>query len=94
MVKFLKLVTGEDTLAEVVEETELHYVLKNPMRFIPTEQGIGIAPFAMFVKKGTLITVDKDKVIFAADPEDEIANVYNEKYGSGIVVPPSSIQLP
>jgi hypothetical protein len=94
MIKFFKLVTGEDALAEIVEENELHYVLKNPMRFVPTQEGIGIAPLAMFVKNGATITINKDKVIFAAEPEDEIANVYNAKFGSGIVMPPSGIQLP
>lgn len=94
MIKLFKLVTGEETLAEIVEENELNYVLKNLVRFIPTEDGIGIAPFAMFVKKGSVITIGKDKVVFVTDAEDGVINAYNTKYGSGLVVPPSGLQLP
>jgi hypothetical protein len=91
MIKFLKFVTDEDVLAEIVEETNTHYVLKNAAKFVFTPEGVELVPVAMFIKEDT-ITVAKDKVVFEGEPEEEATNAYNSRFG-GLVVPPSNIQL-
>jgi len=90
-IKFLKLVTGEDVLAEMSFENE-RYVLKHPVRILPTREGIGMGPLNPF-SKGEKIEIPKEHVIYKDDPDDEIKNAYNAQFGSGIVIPPSGLNI-
>jgi hypothetical protein len=88
-IKFLKLVTGEDVLSEVSFEEPV-YILKNPVRIMPTRDGgIGMGPLNPFAK-GEKIQISQKDVIFEDEPDDEIRNAYNAQFGSGIVTAPAS----
>jgi hypothetical protein len=90
MIQLLKLITGEDIIADVSYDALVDkYQLKNPLRFLPTRDGVALAPLVLFAKNDT-IEIKGTAVIFTAEPEDEIVNTYNEKFG-GIVVPPSGL---
>jgi len=92
MIMLLKLITGDDVVADVTIEGN-EYSLKNPMRFMPAREGVGMMPLSFFAKPNVPIMITKDKIVFTTQVEDEIANAYNEKFGSGIVLPVSSLQL-
>jgi len=93
-IKFIKLVTGEDVLSEIEGPGESGcYILKNPVRIMPTRDGgIGMGPLNPF-SKGEKVTIPSEHVIFEDEPDDEIRNAYNAQFGSGIVVPPSGLNI-
>jgi hypothetical protein len=88
-VKFIKLITGEDVIAMVSEETETTYTLKNPTRIMMNNEGIGLGPIHPFLQD-TQIIIKKDHVVFQGNTEPEIKNAYNAQFGSGIVTAPAS----
>lgn len=84
MIKIVKLISGEEMVADVVEN-ENFLTLKNPQKFMLTNEGLASMP---------LLPLSKDKeykialqhVIIIAEPEDDISNSYNSQFGSGIVL--------
>lgn len=89
-IKVLKLVTGEEIISQIKENTGLgsdnELVLIEPQRFVMTEEGVGSMPL-MPISKDKEYKISKNHVIIIAEPDDNIRNVYNSKYGSGIVLP-------
>lgn len=85
-IKILKLVTGEDVVANIeVLESENKVVMKQPQRFIMTQEGIGSIPLMPF-SSDEKFTVSMDHVVLIAEPDAEVKNGYNSQHGSGIVV--------
>jgi hypothetical protein len=91
MIKLLKLVSGEDVIAEV-ETLENEYRLKNPMKIIISPMGIGMMGLLDCAQQKT-VNIKYEHVMFDVTPEQELYNAYNEKFGSGIVIPKSGISL-
>lgn len=95
MLLVLKLLTGEEIIANTdpaMEEKTGQYLLKNAMRYIPTqEMGVVMVPIAFNIKNHE-VAIDSQHVLFTAEPDDELVNKYNAET-SGIVLPPSNIQL-
>lgn len=90
MIKIVKLVTGEELVAEVSESpTELS--LKNPQKFMLTAEGLASMPL-MPLSKDKEYKISLNHVLLMAEPEDDIKNAYNSQYGSGIVVAKNIIQ--
>jgi len=83
-IKYVKLLTGEDLVSEVVDSSGESFKLKNPVRLIVTQEGLGMGPLTPF-SKGVEVEIRKEHVIFVDDPEEEIRNAYNSQFGSGIV---------
>lgn len=92
MIKIIKLITGEDVIADVKEDVTA-YQLKKPVRIILTERGLGMMPFSPFIKSET-VTIAKAHFMFIGDAEDDLANEYNAKFGNGLVVPNISLVKP
>lgn len=91
MIKILKLVSGEDIVAEV-ERKEDVYVLKKPHRLVFAREGLGSMPMCPFAKSETY-EIAAAHVVWEAEPEDEIRNSYAGATGS-IVVAKSGIVTP
>jgi hypothetical protein len=93
-VQALKLVSGEELVVEITEETETAITFKNPVATVlqRTKTGDGALGFMpwMHAANGPF-TVDKSKVICLAEVADEVKNGYNQIYGAGIVVPPQQL---
>jgi hypothetical protein len=85
-IKILKLVTGEEIIAHVASEEENRFVLVEPQRFVVTEEGVGSMPLVP-ISKDKEYTISKSHVMICAEPEDNVRNIYNSKYGNGIVIP-------
>jgi hypothetical protein len=90
-IKILKLTSGEEIISQYSYK-DGKYILKNPQKFMLTQEGIGSMPMMPFSSSETY-EVDEKHVIFVCEPELEIRNVYNSKYGSGVVLPTTKIQL-
>lgn len=85
-IKVLKLVTGEEIITQVKSDDGKEIVLIEPQRFLMTEEGVASLPLIP-ISKDKQYTISKNHVILIAEPDDNIRNVYNSKYGSGIVLP-------
>lgn len=91
MIQVLKLITGEEVLADVTEQ-ETTLELKSPVRVGVAGDRVAMIPYSMLSKSETF-SISKAHVIFRAEPDDEPLNIYNAQYGSGIVVPSPQLKL-
>lgn len=94
-VKALKLVSGEELVAEVTFEDENAIVIKNPLAIMIQRTpdgnlGIGFVPFAPYLPKDTSIELKVEKTTFCIEVDDQMKNQYNQIFG-GIVTPPKNI---
>jgi hypothetical protein len=94
-IRVVKLVTGEDILAEI-DEDETHVIITNPVRIavMPGQNGqpnIGFAPWPVHAEQesGSEYLVHKKHIVYHYTPAQEYLNNYNQIFGSGIVLPPT-----
>jgi hypothetical protein len=93
MIKVLKLVTGDDVIAEMLEDSSGKKVsLKNPQRFIMTQEGLGSIPL-MPLSGDDQFIIGMDHVVLICEPEVDVKNSYNAQHGSGIVLASSSSKI-
>ena len=89
-IKLFNLISGQECLVDIKEETENSYVCKAILQLIPDPQqgGVAMIAYPMF-KEGTEPTeILKDKIICVSQPLQELVNQYNQQTGTGIVTPP------
>jgi hypothetical protein len=88
MIKIVKLVTGE----ELIADTSVNHngiTLKQPcaIQLMPGraegQTMMGLIPYASYTEDFQ-VTVSLDKVIWQEKPSKEIYNQYNSAFGSGI----------
>lgn len=94
-VKALKLVSGEEIVAEVVAETETTITLKNPLAIMLSraqsgDLNVGFVPFAPYLGNEPTIELELDKLQFVNEVDDQMKNQYNSIFG-GIVTPPKQL---
>lgn len=93
MIKVIKLITGEDVVAdiEIIENSSGKLVvMKRPQRFMVTSDGVGSIPLVPFSNDESY-TINFNHVMLIAEPDADIKNGYNSQYGSGIVLPGKDI---
>lgn len=94
-IKCLKLISGDEVIADIDEGIEGLVILKKPLQImmIPNQNnqfGIGLAPFCPYAKDD-MVPLRSGAVLSIFEPETGMLNEYNSRYGSGIVVPESKI---
>jgi hypothetical protein len=90
----LKLVTfktNQTLIGEIVNESPTSITIKQPVQVVvqPTKEGpmMGFSPFLEFAEEfKTGITLPKDNVQCITTPMTELANQYNQVFGSGIQI--------
>ena len=101
MVKVIRLESGETIVADITESsilTDGKTLAKNVIGIQVTMTdnksfGIGFAPVFMFAKDST-IEIEADKIVFTANPDDQVLNQYNKIFGTGIIIPEKGILRP
>ena len=88
-IKVLKLITGEEIITQFKSEDENNIVIVEPQKFIMSQEGVGSMPL-MPMSKDKEYSISKNHVVLISEPDDDIKNVYNSKFGSGVVIPNSS----
>lgn len=96
-IKCLKLISGDEIIADIDEGIEGLVILKKPLQImmIPNQNnqfGIGLAPFCPYAKDD-VVPLRSGAILSIFDPETGMLNEYNTRCGSGIVVPESKIIL-
>lgn len=99
-IKAFKLITGEEILAEVENESEFDYHISNPvgiaiMRGQDGRPNVGFAPFPIHAeqKSGLKMTIAKMNVVYEYVPAEDFISNYNSIFGSGIVLPKKDLIL-
>ena len=86
--KLIRVMTGEEVVAELVSETENDITIRNGLVVIPQAQNVGFAPWATVIsKEDPEITVCKSHVIYMVELDDSVKKKYNEIFGSKLVTP-------
>jgi hypothetical protein len=88
MIKIVKLITGEELIADVTGSEILTLSKPCSLQMVPSRQNpdqpmMGMFPYAAYTE-GHCIDVDIDKIVWDATPVKELYNQYNSAFGSGI----------
>ena len=87
-VKLLRITTGEEVVAELLSETEETITVQNGLVVLPTNTGVGFAPWAMVIsKENPEITMSKRHVVYVAEVQEDVCKKYNEMFGSKLITP-------
>ena len=88
-VKLIRIITGEEIIAEVVSETDDTITVQNALVVLPTNTGVGFAPWATVIdKENPEITVSRNHIVYIV-PVEDVSGRYNEMFGSKLVMPES-----
>ena len=89
-VKLIRIVTGEEIIAEVLSETDDTITVQNGLVVLPSAQGVGFAPWATVIsKENPEITVQKTHIVYIAEVQEDVSSKYNEMFGSKLKLPES-----
>ena len=87
-VKLLRIVTGEEVIAELVSESDTTITVKNGLVVLPTQGGVGFAPWATVIDDNKPeITLSHNHVVYMAEVSEDVSKKYNELFGSKLVTP-------
>ena len=81
-IKLIRMWSGEDVIADVIEENEYTITMENPIVAVPSQQPgqIGFAPWSPLLQKDK-IEITKKYVVYIGDPQTEIIEQYNTMFG-------------
>ena len=92
-VKLLRVVTGEELVAEVVSENAASVTIKNGLVCVPQQSSVGFIPWATVVDKlEPEITVSKQFIVYVAALDPTVKNKYCEMFG-GVTTPEKKLIL-
>ena len=92
-VKLLRISTGEEIVAEIVEENDETITVRNGLVCVPQQQSVGFIPWATVVdKQEPEITIGRQFIVYIAAVDPTIKNKYSEMFG-GITTPEKKLIL-
>ena len=80
-VKLIRMWSGEDVVADIIEETSDSIVIPDPIVAVPSPQhgNIAFAPWSPLLQKDK-IEVTKKYIVYEGNPQDEIIEQYNSMF--------------
>ena len=80
-VKLIRMWSGEDVIADIVEESTDSILITDPIVAVPSPQqgNIGFAPWSPLLQKDK-IEVTKKYVVYEGNPQEEIIEQYNSMF--------------
>ena len=81
-VKLIRMWSGEDVIADIVEENTDSVVITDPIVAVPSQQDgrIAFAPWSPLLQKDK-IEVTKKYIVYIGDPQEEIIEQFNKMFG-------------
>ena len=81
-IKLIRMWSGEDVIADIIEENEYTITMENPIVAVPSQQPgqIGFAPWSPLLQKDKL-EVTKKYLVYIGEPQAEIIEQYNTMFG-------------
>jgi hypothetical protein len=93
-VKLIRMVSGEEVLAQILEEGDSGLVVKNPAIILPAGQGrLALVPWLPYAETEGMYLASK-VYSFMVVPKTDLLNEYNSMFGSGLVLPPKELATP
>lgn len=87
-VKLFRISTGEEVVAELVSETDDTITVQNGLVVLPTNNGVGFAPWATVINSDEPeITLSKQFVVYIVNVQEDVCKKYNQMFGSKLVTP-------
>jgi hypothetical protein len=87
-VKLIRVVTGEEVIVELLSETEETITVQNGLVVLPTNTGVGFAPWATVIsKENPEVTISKNHIVYMVEVQDDVADKYSEMFGSVLIKP-------
>ena len=87
-VKLFRISTGEEVVAELVSETDDTITVKNGLVVLPTNNGVGFAPWATVINPDEPeITLSKQFVVYIVNVQEDVCKKYNQMFGRKLVTP-------
>jgi hypothetical protein len=94
-IKLMRLITGEDVLAEIANRDELGICIKNPLIvFIrPTDTGVPSVGLSQWIPYSAdkEFTIKRDRVVVECNPADDLRTQYDRVFGAGIIMPSAKL---
>ena len=81
-VKLIRMWSGEDVIADLIEEKEDSVVFCNPIMMVPAGNNqMGFAPWSPLLKeKGEQLEVTRKYIVYIADTQTEIVEQYEQMF--------------
>ena len=81
-IKLIRMWSGEDVVADLLDENDDNISITNPIVAIPAGNGqMGFAPWSPILKgKGEEISVTKKYVVYIAEAQEQIVEQYEEMF--------------
>ena len=93
-VKLIRLITGEEIIAEVLDWQNGVLSIQNALVVIPQQGQVGFAPWATVINpEMPEIGLDMKHVIYCVEVAEPVVKQYNEIFGSNIVLPEKQLIL-
>jgi len=87
-VKLIRMITGEEIIAEIVSETDDTITVQNGLVVLPSAQGVGFAPWATVIsKEEPEIEMSKNHIVYMVAVQEDVSKKYNEMFGSKLITP-------
>ena len=78
-IKLLRLVSGEEIIAEITNTDEETYLIKDAIVMIPAGEGrIGFMPFMPYTEAKNGLTIRKQDVMFSVDPIKDMVDQFRQ----------------
>ena len=91
-VKLLRIITGEEVLAEVLSEDASSVTVQNGLVVLPNANGVGFAPWATVIsKENKEITLSREHLVYVVDCDDSVQDKYDSIFGT--IVKPETKKL-
>ena len=91
-VKLLRIITGQEVLAEVLSEDENTVTVQNGLVVLPNANGVGFAPWATVIsKENKEITLSREHLVYVVDCDDSVQDKYESIFGT--IVKPETKKL-
>ena len=80
-VKLIRMWSGEDVIADIVEDTSDSIVITDPIVAVPSPQqgNIAFAPWSPLLQKDEL-EVTRKYIVYIGDPQPDIIEQYNTMF--------------
>lgn len=94
-IKLLRLVTGEDVLAEIVDAGDIAYKIRNPLIVYirPTETGVPSVGLSQWIPYSAdkEFTIKNERVVVESNPAEDLRSQYDRVFGAGIIMPSAKL---
>ena len=93
-VKLIRLITGEEIIAEVLDWSNGILTIQNALVVIPQQGQVGFAPWATVIDPDQPeIGLDMKHVIYSVAVAEPVAKQYNEIFSNSIITTPEEKKL-